>query len=141
MALKRVARDVLPPTAMAAVDECLLLKGVKPTDVFALALWHNLQSDDSLPLWQSGDMRVVYILDVERVQKVTKKIFIIRLEYKQRWLRSDRFFATADGLLRMSAFIKECREAAVYGMCPCTNPPKRLKLAGFDGCGVCFLKK
>ena len=59
------------------------------------------------------------MLDVERVHKVTKKTFIIRLEYKQRFLRIDRFFATADGLVGMSAFIKECRELAACGMCPC----------------------
>ena len=142
MALKRAARDVLPSTAMAAVDECLLLKGVQPTDAFALALWYNLLSwNDSQTLWRSGDMRVVYELDTERVRKVTKQVFIIRLENKQRFLRVERFFATADGLVRMSAFIKECRELAACGMCPCENPPKRLKLAGFDGCGVCFLKE
>ena len=86
-------------------------------------------------------MRIVYMLDTERVQKVTKKTFIIRLEYKQRFMRVERFFATADSLVRMSAFIKECRELAARGMCPCETPPKRLKLAGFDGCGVCFLKE
>ena len=81
MALKRVARDVLPGTAMANVDECLLLKGVKPTDAFADELWwslaHRFDDKDSC-LWRGNGMRVTWGLNSS--DRKNMKSFVITLE-------------------------------------------------------------
>ena len=140
MALKRVARDVLPPTAMAAVDECLLLKGVKPTDKFAEELWYNLFNHaPPTSIWRGNDMRIVCLTDQQR----NAKHFIIRLEMDAppplHIFQSALFPLTADGLVRMSAFIKKCRALGERGPCPCHSPPKRMRLSSYDGCGECFL--
>ena len=143
MALKRVARDVLPSTAMAAVDDCLLLKGVKPTDAFALELWNNLALAAAYnePLWAEDEWKIIYVLTTKRVGKEDHKIFIINLMHGDKRARCGDFLATAQGLIDMSARIKEFREIARRGMCPCENPPKRPRLEGFNGCAMCFLKE
>ena len=143
MSRKRVARDVLPPTAMAAVDECLLLKGVKPTNEFAEELWGNLNSRMTInPIWRGNDMRVVCVTDQQRGGN--GKLFIISLEMEApplRIFKSKLFPMTADGLINMSAFIKTCRALGERGTCPCDNPPKRMRLLSYDGCGECFLSE
>ena len=143
MALKCVARDVLPSPAMAAVDECLLLKGVKPTAAFAIDLWKNLAEAYKMdePLWVEGDWSILYNLTTTRTEKKTwHKAFILILTHDGKRIRSGHFLATAHGLVNMSAAIKEFREIARRGMCPCATPPKRPRLAAFNGCAKCFLK-
>ena len=148
MALKRVARDVLPPTAMAAVDECLLLKDVKPTDAFAAELWSNLAhrycGEKTRALWWGNGMRIVWALNT--VGRRNEQLFVILLETDAdpssfRVFESDSFPKTAAGLISMSAFIKKCRALAERGPCPCQSPPKRMRLSSYDGCGECFLKE
>ena len=146
MALKRVARDVLPPTAMASVDECFLLKGVVPTDALGMEMWHNLQASKNHPfIWTGEDgLRISYILDTERVCKKTEKIFIIRLEREGppwQWLYVDRFFTDKDSIIRMFEYIESLKKIAERGMCPCDDPPKRMRMTDFDGCAMCFIKK
>ena len=148
MALKRVARNVLPSPAMAAVDECLLLKGVKPTDAFADELWSNLAhrycGEKTRVLWRGNGMRIVWMLNT--VGRRNEQLFVIMLETDVddpscRVFSSNDFPKTAAGLISMSTFIKKCRTLAERGPCPCETPPKRMRLSTYDGCGVCFLKE
>ena len=149
MALKRAARNVLPSPAMAAVDECLLLKGVKPTNAFAEELWDNLvhrYRDDrnARVLWRGNGMCIEWALN--SVGRRNERIFVITLEKDVdappfHVFKSDTFPTTAAGLISMSAFIKKCRALGERGTCPCETPPKRMRLLSYDGCGVCFLKE
>ena len=91
MALKCVARDVLPSPAMAVVDECLLLKGVKPTAAFAIDLWKNLAEAYKMdePLWVEGDWSILYNLTTTRTEKKTwHKAFILILTHDGKRIRT-----------------------------------------------------